>query len=168
MLRAGIGSAPVLLTLASRPVLGGVCTQASAVGSLQGSHTAASATYCSGRSPAAWVSTKEWPIPYYRHNKSGRTATPYHCTTTGLGGACFASDLMVEVMQYPDDGGLKSLGRYVSAALLNSRSGLTPVLTEAKVRDMWNDYMARQYFEPTAGIRWGAPQIIAYIKSTIA
>ena len=36
------------------------------------------------------------------------------------------------------------------------------------VRAMWNDLMNRGYYEPTAGIRWGAAEIVAYIKTTIA
>ena len=33
---------------------------------------------------------------------------------------------------------------------------------------MWNDLVNRGYYEPTAGIRWGAAEIVAYIKTTIA
>jgi len=55
----------------------------------------------------------------------------------------------------------------MAAALLNARSGRTPVLTEATVRNMWNDLINRGYFEPTAGVRWGATQIISYIRTTM-
>lgn len=61
-----------------------------------------------------------------------------------------------------------SLGRYIVAALLNARSGRTPMLTEMQVRNMWNDLVNRGYYEPTAGIRWSASQIVAYLKTTIA
>ena len=67
-----------------------------------------------------------------------------------------------------DQTGSDSLGRYIVAALLNARSGRTPMLTETQVRNMWNDLVHRGYYEPTAGSRWGAPQIVAYIKTTIA
>ena len=62
---------------------------------------------------------------------------------------------------------MKSLGRYITAALLNARSGRTPVLSETTVRRMWNDVASNGYFEPTAGVRWGPSQIVTYIKSTI-
>jgi hypothetical protein len=32
---------------------------------------------------------------------------------------------------------------------------------------MWNSYLAAGYYEPTAGVRWGAPQIVAYIQTTM-
>jgi hypothetical protein len=42
------------------------------------------------------------------------------------------------------------------------------MLSETVVRNMWNDLISRGYFEPTAGIRWGAAEIVAYIQTTIA
>ena len=47
------------------------------------------------------------------------------------------------------------------------RMRAAPVLSETTVRSMWNSYLAKGYYEPTAGIHWGAPQIVAYIKSTM-
>jgi hypothetical protein len=52
--------------------------------------------------------------------------------------------------------------------LLNARAGRSPMLSEAVVRNMWNDLINRGYFEPTAGVRWGAAEIAAYIQTTIA
>jgi hypothetical protein len=75
---------------------------------------------------------------------------------------------MIEVIDLMQSGGLNSLGRYVVAALLNARSGRTPMLSETNVRAMWNDLINRGYYEPTAGIRWGATEIVAYIQTTIA
>ena len=71
-------------------------------------------------------------------------------------------------MNLADDGATKSVGRYCAAALLNARTNRTPVLTEATVRNIWNAYVsAKGYYEPTAGVQWGATQIVAYIKSTM-
>jgi hypothetical protein len=98
---------------------------------------------------------------------AAQTATMYHCPTTGLGGHVFSQKTMIEVIDLTR-GGLDSLGRYTVAALLNARSGRTPMLNETTVRAMWNDLMNRGYYEPTAGIRWGAAEIVAYIKTTIA
>jgi hypothetical protein len=172
MLRAGIATAPVLMTLASRPVLGSVqCTTCSAYGSINASTAGTAPTACAGKTPTMWTaSTTSWPTPYYpttKHGTNGYDATLYHCTTTGLGGTTFASTTLYNVMCLADDGGVHSLGRYIGAALLNARLGLTPVLTEALVRRLWNDYVALGYFEPTAGVQWGPAQIVAYIKSTM-
>jgi hypothetical protein len=72
---------------------------------------------------------------------------------------------MLEVL---DSGAqMSGLGAYMVAALLNARTGRTPVLNEVAVRDIWNDLINAGYFEPTAGIRWGASEIVAYLKTTM-
>ena len=116
--------------------------------------------YTSGTSSPYYAATS----PYYA---ATNTATMYHCPTTGLGGHVFSQKTMLEVIDVTT-GGLGSLGRYTVAALLNARSGRTPMLSETTVRVMWNDLLNRGYYEPTAGIRWGAAEIVAYIKTTIA
>jgi hypothetical protein len=63
--------------------------------------------------------------------------------------------------------GVTSLGRYIVAAMLNACSGRTPVLSQAAVRAMWNDMVNLGYYEPTGGIRWGAREIISYLKTTM-
>jgi len=171
VLRGGLATGPVLLTFASRPVLGGQCLTRPASTSMNRSRAATSYASCRGKSPATWASIDPWPIPYYATTKNGSkgyTATAYHCTTTGLNGTTFSPSTMREVMLLADDGSVRSLGRYIAAALLNARTGLTPVLNEAAVRGMWNDYLLNGYYAPTAGIRWGPPEIVRYIKSTIA
>ena len=217
LLRGGLAAAPVLMTVASRPVLGQtVCATPSLTMSLAASHNTSVIT-CAGLSPEQWKArAAQWPSPYLgvstgtstttvtqksttnnnvllqqqlaaaagytpgttatstggTTTSSGSsyaaTATPYHCSTTGLGGHVFAGKSMLEVIDLMQSGGLNSLGRYIVAALLNARSGRTPVLNESSVRAMWNDLINRGYYEPTAGIRWGAAEIVAYIKTTIA
>jgi hypothetical protein len=123
---------------------------------------AAAAGYTSGTTTTSSSSTTTSGSSY------SATATPYHCVTTGLGGHVFANKSMIEVIDLMQSGGLNSLGRYIVAALLNARAGRTPMLNETYVRAMWNDLINRGYYEPTAGIRWGATEIVAYIKTTIA
>jgi hypothetical protein len=157
------------MTLASKPVLGGQCAAASAFSSLNGSHQTSVFT-CAGKSPTAWESIKNWPDPYHGSTKPGAhgySATAFHCPTTGLNGTTFYPKSMMEVMSLADDGSICTLGRYIGAALLNARSGLTPVLNESNVRGMWNGYIASGYFQPAAGIKWGAAEIVAYIKTTL-
>ena len=171
LLRVGAGSAPILLTLLSRPVLGVECGTASAVGSSLHSSHSPQISSCSGLSVSSWTSASTWPDPYKKTTKNGAhgwDATPFHCTTTGLTGTIFSGEVMLDVMKLAEDGAAKSVGRYCAAALLNARSNRTPVLTEATVRNIWNSYVsAKGYYEPTAGVHWGATQIIAYIKSTM-
>jgi hypothetical protein len=65
-------------------------------------------------------------------------------------------------------GGYTALGRQITAALLNAAAGLTPVLSVTAVRDIWNEFVSKGYFEPTAGIQWDAAQIITYLNSTMS
>ena len=223
LLRGGLAAAPVLMTVASRPVLGQVACTASAITSINmQSSLNHNCSITSGLSPDKWKTlAAQWPAPYSGVSAAtststtststvtqksttnnnvllqqqlaaaagytpgttttstggtttssgstyGATATPYHGSTTGLGGRVFAGKSMVEVIDLMQSGGLNSLGRYIVAALLNARSGRTPMLSETNVRAMWNDLINRGYYEPTAGIRWGAAEIVAYIKTTIA
>ena len=222
LLRGGIAAAPVLMTVASRPVLGQVACTASAITSINmQSSINHNCTITSGLSPEKWKElATQWPSPYLATSATGSTSTttsatttttqtsrttsnallqqqlaaaagytsgttstatttattsgygatptPYHCSTTGLGGHVFAGKSMLEVIDLMQSGGLNSLGRYIVAGLLNARSGRTPMLSETNVRAMWNDLINRGYYEPTAGVRWGAAEIVTYIKTTIA
>jgi len=94
--------------------------------------------------------------------------TLYHCPTTGFGGRVFGNRSMMNVIDMTAGGtNIYTLGRYMVAALLNARAGRTPVLDESGVRNMWNDLINRGYYEPTAGVRWGAQEIVAYIRTTM-
>jgi hypothetical protein len=167
---AGMGAAPILATLASRPVLGKQPTSGSAQPSLGGS-LAPNKHASAGRSPAEWVDTQVWPNPYYAIDQSGETdyaATLYHSPATGLAGAAFGGSTMLAVLQSACDGDRHGIGGYVAAALLNAREGLTPTLSEPMVRAMWNQFAECGYYEPIAGVHWDAGDIVRYIRTTIA
>ena len=62
-----------------------------------------------------------------------------------------------------------NLASHIVAAILNANvPNLTPVLSDAAVRGMWNEWVRKGYFEPTANVRWDAATIVTYIKSTFA
>ena len=88
--------------------------------------------------------------------------TPYHCATTGLSGRTYTDHTMLDVLDIGD-----GIGNYFVAALLNARSGRTPVLTEEGVRKMWNDVVNGGFYEPATGVQWSAQQIVAYIRTTM-
>jgi hypothetical protein len=79
----------------------------------------------------------------------------------------FGRRSMLDVIDLTDVG-IYSLGRYVVAALLNARAGRTPVLSETGVRNMWNDLVNRGYYEPTAGAKWTANEIVTYLQTTMS
>jgi hypothetical protein len=83
-------------------------------------------------------------------------------------GTTFSTHTMMYVLNHTTDNATYTLGGYIAAALLNAHTGRTPVLSEAAVRSMWNSIVTGPgFYEPTAGVHWGAPEIIAYIKTTM-
>ena len=98
---------------------------------------------------------------------AGTNGTAFHCPTTGLNGQTFGSRTMLDVLS-ASGGAYDALGRYTVAALLNAKSGRVHVLPEWQVRNMWNDCITRGYYEPAAGVHWGAAEIVAYMQKTIA
>ena len=124
ILKGGAAGVPVLLTLASRPVLGTTCSTASAYGSLTGSHAASQHMACAGRSPTTWASSETWPAPYYPTTKNGSNgydATAYHCLTTGLLGASFEGKTLLDVMKLSDDGAIRTLREFEAAVYRSVR-----------------------------------------------
>jgi len=79
----------------------------------------------------------------------------------------FDTHSMLEVIDLGGQGGLSTVGSFMVAALLNARAGRTPVLDESAVRVMWNDLVNQGYYEPVAGIHWGANEIVAYLRTTM-
>ncbi len=188
-----------IFTLASRPVLAGVCQTPSAAvsGNLSQHGTPA---VCRGLSPGYWKEhPNQWPKPTYDPGTATRPSgsagnsfrnqtenwsggTLFHPT---FAGTLFKADLdqnvttaktslsMMQVMQMNNGNnpwGLTdpdNLGAHIVAALLNAKKTYTSgVLSETQVITMWNEWVSKGYFEPTAGVRWSSAQIVIYIKSS--
>lgn len=177
LLKGGLAAGPVIMTLASRPVLAqtlpGQCQTPS--GFLSGNVSQqGKAEICAGRTPGFWKQSQHfsaWPAPYFpttTNGVDGHQATLFHSQTTGFGGSQFSGKTMLQVL---DTGGGSStaLGRHICAALLNARSGMVPptILSETTCRKIWNDFTNQGYYEPTAGVKWYADDIVAYLKTTM-
>jgi hypothetical protein len=177
--KSGLAVSGVLLTLASRPVLGAVQCQ-SPSGFISGNVSATGTPQeCSGLSPGYWKNHPEaWPSPYkagtcsagcgQASNWTNVDATmfvaAFNCSNHGL---IYAPYTMFEVIS--SGGGSvdpQELGAHIIAALLNARKLLTPVLTEPQVINMFNEWNLNGYFEPTAGVKWYGEDIVEYIIST--
>lgn len=194
LLRGSLAAGPVLMTVLSRPVLGQVnCGNGSIQASLNAGTSlhpgCAGAIISTGLSPSRWSSnTSNWPSPYSATNSSGQsstwgqptygantlsstssqTATLFHSPATGFDGTVFGNHTLLAVLKENAGGaGYGTVGMYIAAALLNSASGRTPFLSQATVRQMWNDLLLKGYYEPTAGIQWGSTQIVSYLQSTM-
>jgi hypothetical protein len=81
-------------------------------------------------------------------------------------GTQYTGKTMLDVLNLMG-GGVDALARHITAALLNAKAGLTPVLTESDVRGIWNEFVAKGFFEPSAGVQWGPDQIVTYLLTTM-
>jgi hypothetical protein len=174
LLRGGMAAAPVLMTVASRPVMAQDCTTSSAHTSLGGSRQIAQQS-CMGRDPSYWISqngSSAWPSGYLMQAQ-GSGSTSKVATTFGsvFGSAYGYGDLsMLQVLQAGQSSFDKAgLAAHLVAAVLNAEALYTPasVLSVAKAQDIWSDYNAKGYFEPTAGVRWDSAQTIDWLKTTM-
>jgi len=169
LLRGGLAAAPVLLTLASRPVLGQTCTSISGMMSGNTSSPGGRAVVCSGLSPSFWKQEQSftaWPSPYVPKSITGaveRKATMFHACFTG---SQFNGKSLLEVLD-PSTSDRTGMGRYAVAALLNAQAGKTPVLTVATVKNIWSECTSKGYYELSAGVRCYPKEIIAYLKTTM-
>jgi len=163
LLRAGLGAAPVLMTVASRPVFAGgsgskVCKAPSSFVSINAS-VHGKTQYCDGRTPGYWKNhTSSWPHPY-------ETTTKFDTVFGSASG--YPNKTLLYVLDL-GGGGKEELARHIVAALLNAAKGWTPVLTVAMVIDIWQSWATLGYYEPTAGIHWDSAQITNYLKTTMS
>lgn len=172
LLKVGAAVTPVVLTLKSRSVLatGLTCTTPSAYGSINTS-TPDKKYPCYGRTPGYWKESQwfsQWPAPYYPTTVSGPGG---HSAT--LFSSCFSPDqavpgkTLLEAMS-AELGNTTELGRHVSAALLNAAKGWTNgALDVATIKAMWTATCNGGYYEPTAGVKWYAAEVVVYLKSTM-
>lgn len=187
LIKGALAAGPILMTLASRPVLGqtgGNCRTPSGFASGNVSQNAKTVD-CAGFSPGYWKQRLDaWPSPPFYPTTTGGSdgsgpsmlsgtasgsdvheATPFHSPTTGFGGAYFGSKTMLQVLN-TGGGGLTALGRHVCASLLNATKfpAESPV-SATVVRQMWNDCLNLGYFEPIAGVKWNADAVCDYLTS---
>lgn len=169
LLRGGLAAGPVIMTIASRPVLGQTlnCGSVTVQGSL-GVGTSlnagcANVAYNTGRSPRTWYSATTWPTPY--SNVTPKTV--FIGLATGLTGTAPSPNTMYNVLK----GNASpladlTLAQDIVAALLNAAQGLTPFLTTATIQQMWNSYVSLGYYQVSPGIKWYPTQIKNYLQST--
>lgn len=163
LLRGGLGAAPVLMTLVSGPVSAALCTTGSAFGSLHPSGKQPGIN-CAGRSPEAWSGSAagQWPLP--QNDLFSSKFTP------ALNPDIRFKNLL-ELTTFSID---QEVARHVVAAYFNASapaSTTASVLSTATAVAIWASYAGKGgglvgWYEPTAGIKWFAADIIKWIKTT--
>lgn len=164
LLRAGVGSAPALLTVVSPSVLAGgtsggggyVCTPPSSFASINASRPRHTYT-CTGRKPAYWQSSSSyanWPSGCRPKTVSTTEPATKFDDIFGTSGG-FPGKTLLDVLNFGDTG-RNGVAKHCVAAYLNAVKSYTPsaALGVTAVKQIWSDYNAKGYFEPTAGTRW--------------
>jgi len=165
LLRGGLAAGPVLMTLVSRPVLGGggpvggLCTTPSAFCSANAS-TAGRGVACEGRTHGYWKNcdASKWPSPY-------KPTTSFNSAFNTPQGPYNGKSLL-DVLNL-GGGSPNNVARDCVAALLNVQSGWVHVLTVPAIKDIWSEFITKGYYSPSAGVHWYADDIITYLSSTM-
>jgi len=173
LLQGGLGVAPVLMTLVSRPVLAvapaGQCTTPSGFVSANAS-TAGRGVICTGHTPAFWANSQNfsaWPAGY-NAQPPGQVSrfNAFFNPNINPGNPTFVAVLQGNAGT--GNAAKDQVAQYVVAALLNvGPPVLTPVLSAAAVKDIWSEFATNGSFSPSAGASWSAAEIIAYLQTTM-
>ena len=148
LLRSGMAAAPILLTLANRPVMAATCRTPSAALSASLSRPNAGVFDCVGKSPASWAGTAAagWP-----------SGTPAMLFSAAIGPSPdYGTKTLLEMVSLGTDMGTGGLAKHLVAAYLNATAGLTPVgvLSVPIILAIWARFPSPGWYEPTAGIKW--------------
>lgn len=156
--RSGVAASGIIATLSSGPVLGAVCKSPSAAlsGNLSNHHQE---TMCAGRSPGYWKTKHTWPVS--KDLKFSQIFTPY------LGSPLNTMTLLEVLSVNGKSSDAYNLAMHLVAGYLNYKMGWSPFLTDSRLQSMWIELnTGDKLFEPTAGVRWTAEQVVSYIQST--
>lgn len=165
ILVTGGALAPIVLTLASRPVLGGDCISPSMNWSTARSHATAKLGECTGRSPGYWKNnTGEWPVPQ---------STAFYDVFTVEGTTHFynSDSTKMTLLQVLDLNGTldpeKVASHFAAAYLAIVKGWVAAVaLDMGKLQLMWSEWATSGHYTPTAGATpWDATQIKNYLIS---
>jgi hypothetical protein len=162
-LKAWLSTTPVLMTVASRPVLAQTCVPPSAYVSLGASAPGMSAN-CSGYGPETWLNgTGVWPNTYEPNQPFKKYFTNDLAGNPKLADVLGTSPIEDVLPEY------HAVARYVTAALLNNASGKVPesVLRAMTIQHIWTEFATKGSFAPTSGASWSAAEIVEYLKSTM-
>lgn len=181
---AGLGGSAVLITLASRPVLGATCLTPSAAGS--GNHSQHNPIACTPQDLQYWIdNVPRNPAGQIRNNTiwPGTTFTPgtaFHPLFTKGPYLNFSSNpsqtqsySLWEVLSGNTPNapvpGPANLGKRFVAGLLNASAGnyggvIQPTGPDPSVRGIEDEFARNGFFQATAGKQWGAGIIIAYLQ----
>jgi len=176
LLQAGISTAPVLMTVVSRPVLASLGNCQAPSGFVSGNASNANLAFCQGLTPAQWVGNQTgWPSLY--HPTATTPIPPGHAAT--LFSDVFTPDLsggptFLAVLQSGATSGALGVASLCVAAALNVApqvpTRIPPsIYTLATIKDLWKEYATNgAQFRPTLTAVWNEAEIIEWLKTTMS
>jgi hypothetical protein len=177
-LKGALAAGPVIVTLHSKPVLGGVCQSPSGRISGSVSQSTAQIDTCTGYpcsyyrttgtstgGGAGWVGIRPDTI-FNAVLRPGAMPSSYQFTTVGV---LPQPSSMHQVLCATPDKDPYGLCGYFITALLNINGGRVPptVLDQAGLFQMWTDWRRTGYYQPSAtATPWNSAAIVQYFKAT--
>ena len=177
ILQAGISAAPVIMTVASRPVLAttnppGICESPS--GFVSATVSGQTGMMCAGLTPGYWKQDQHfwaWHTPYYPTTVTGSGG--HHATKFK---SVFMPDLPIANLtflavlapQTSGSGPPYNVARHLVAAVLNLAAGYVPatILSLDTIKNIWTQYTANDCYN-VGNTCWNEAQIIQYLTSTM-
>lgn len=161
--------APVVLTLVSRPVLGGgggggVCfTPSRSLSRNTSLSQNGKDGFCNGKSPGYWKNTTTWPIPKNTLFHPLFAMGPYVGNTYKNSDG--SSKTLIQVLNLGGTGDPQMVAFHIIGAYLNVLQGLVSdkALTEQGVKDIWAEYAIDGSYEVVAGVTWNGEDIKNYL-----
>jgi len=175
----GIGvSAPLMMTVASRPVLGAQCTPSAWVsgnlsdhGKMRMSCGGKSTTYWKNN-PAHWAGTGYLPGSC-AHKHAGlckaykSDGTPFHRSAGGVcAGSAFGNKTMMQVLWLRGRQDSYRLGGHIVAALLNAATVPDYGMSQDDVLEMYRQLVTGGYYQPSSGPIMTAQDCVRFIRNT--
>lgn len=150
LLKSGLATAPVVLTLSSRPVLAWHCRSPSAVGSGNASNPGQQYSDEGTKTCAEWASCHDYPGDYSWSNTCFNHVFASPCST----------DKFKTILNARG----RTFEKYMIAACLNiaNTENVRSCLTLAELKQMWVGRNGT--YCPVAGVYWDQDKIIAYLK----
>lgn len=176
----GIGAtAPLMMTIASRPVLGAQCTPSAWVSGNLSDHGQTRMS-CGGRSPGYWKTRGgRWAVTGFvpgtckhsamthvcRGYKSDGTA--FHQSAGGIfAGRVFGHKTMMQVLWLNGNEDPYQLGAHIVAALLNAASIPDYGMDRNDVAEMYRQLVTAGLYQPSVGEAMTAQDCVRFIQNT--
>ncbi len=179
-LGAGTVAAPFILTMVSRPALGITCFTPSRSLSKNTSisQQGKNGECTSAESPGNYKAQQDPTKGAYHWPGSVKPSDPFHPTFTqgtnpNVTSFTITESNVVRIMTFGEALSVNAPGQvhfHIIGAYLNKLGGNGAVIPDSAItvdgiKKIWTEYAMVGYYEPTAGVKWYAAEIVNYLIS---